>query len=271
MYERHIKETVGYIRDRFHKPIDVAIILGSGLDTFADLLQDRIVFYYRNVPHFHDSGVEGHESLLMFGYIGSRAVMVMSGRQHYYEGRGMDTVTFPIRVIAALGIKTLILTCASGAIREDLNAGSIVLIKDHISLFAPSPLRGENLDTFGPRFPDMSHIYDEHLRNLVKQVASEHGIKISEAVYNFYQGPQYETPADVRALRVLGADVCGMSVVPEAIVAVHSGVKVIGFSLVTNKAAGLSGNTLSHEEVLTVSKRSALDINTLIYQTILNL
>jgi len=261
MKERYINEAVRFIQDRCQLPIDVAAILGSGWSSLAGLVQDPIIFPYHRIPHFGTSSVDGHEGQLIIGRLNDKIVMFMNGRIHYYEGYSAEEVAFPIRVMARLGINTVILTNAGGGIRDDLNPGDIAIINDHISLFAPSPLRGENLTTFGPRFPSSVNIYTPALRERAFAIANEAGIPIKEGVYCFYPGPQFESPADIRALRTLGADICGMSTVPEALVAAHSGLRVLGLTLITNKAAGLSAENFSHETVLAqahIASRNAM-------------
>lgn len=253
MYER-IEKATQYILNKAPRLPEVAVILGSGLGGLASLAKEKVEVDYKDIPGFPQTTVVGHAGKLIFGYIGKRYVVMMQGRFHFYEGHEMSTCTLPVRIFAKMGIKKIIVTNAAGGIGDHLNPGDIMLINDHLSLFASSVLRGPNLDEFGPRFPDMTNVYSKELLGKAKALALEKGYDIKEGVYNFFPGPRYETPADIRALRVLGADAVGMSTVPEAIVAKHSGMEVLGISLITNKAAGLGGSTLSHSEVLETVK-----------------
>lgn len=249
MYTK-INAACEYIRSRFPGKIDTAIVLGSGLGPLANEIEDPIVLDYVDIPHFPAPTLVGHDGKLIIGRIGDKTVCAMKGRFHYYEGYDMETVTLGIRVFARLGIEKLILTNAAGGIREDLNPGTIMLIEDHLSLMCPSPLRGPNMDEFGPRFKDMTEVYSRKAGDIARAVAQEHGIALPGGVYVFFKGPQFETPAEIRAVAVLGGDAAGMSTVPEAIVARHSGMSTLGLSLISNKAAGLSTCELSHEEVM---------------------
>ena len=201
-----INEATNYIKTQYHGKIDLAIILGSGLGPLADEIENPIELDYRDIPHFPISNLIGHAGKLIIGTLENKTVIAMKGRFHYYEGNDMDIVTLPIRVFKRLGIDNLILTNACGGIREDLNPGQIMLIKDHIGLFAPSPLRGPNLDEFGPRFKDMSEVYNRKLGKLAHQVADNNNISLKDGVYAFFKGPMYETPAEILAYRALGAD-----------------------------------------------------------------
>jgi len=263
MYTK-INETTAYIQTLYEKPIDIAIILGSGLGSLADEIENAIIIDYHDIPHFPVSTLVGHEGKLIIGNIGHKTVLAMKGRFHYYEGYDMDIVTLPIRVFRKLGIQKLILTNACGGIRDDLDSGQIMLISDHISLFAPSPLRGANLDEFGPRFQDMTEVYSKEVRKIAHQVADENDICLKEGIYAFFKGPMYETPAEIRTYRALGADAVGMSTVPEAIVAKHSGMTTLGMSLITNKAAGLGKSELNHAEVVEVAHRAEKKLVTLV-------
>ena len=257
-----INEATNYIKTQYHGKIDLAIILGSGLGPLADEIENPIELDYRDIPHFPISNLIGHAGKLIIGTLENKTVIAMKGRFHYYEGNDMDIVTLPIRVFKRLGIDNLILTNACGGIREDLNPGQIMLIKDHIGLFAPSPLRGPNLDEFGPRFKDMSEVYNRKLGKLAHQVADDNNISLKDGVYAFFKGPMYETPAEILAYRALGADAVGMSTVPEAIVARHCDMKTLGISLITNKAAGLSNQELNHQEVVEAAHKATKDLAT---------
>lgn len=241
----------------FDKKYEIGIVLGSGLGDFTDQLNIHHIIDYKDVPYCPVSKVEGHAGQFYFGDIDGKNIICMKGRVHYYEGYSTSEITFPIRIMKFLGVKTLILTNACGAISDSINPGDLCLLKDHISLFMPSPLRGENEEKFGPRFPDMSHIYDVDLRQKIHRIALNHHIELKDAIYSYYPGPQYETPADIRVLKILESDLVGMSTVPEATIARHMDMKVIGISLATNKAAGLSKNRLSHEEVKAMADKVA--------------
>ena len=249
MYEK-IQETASWLKERMTTSPKTAIILGTGLGQLASEITDSYEFPYSEIPNFPVSTVEGHAGKLIFGKLGGKDIMAMEGRFHFYEGYNMQKVTMPIRVFSALGIKNLIVTNACGGVRDDLNPGQIVIISDHLSFMMPSPLRGPNLDDFGPRFKDMTDVYTSTLRSLALESAKKVNVDVKEGVYCFFKGPQFETPAEIRAFKTLGADMVGMSTVPEAIVARHSDMKILGLSLVTNKAAGLSNNELNHIEVM---------------------
>ena len=249
MLER-IQETAAFLKGKMHTQPETAIILGTGLGSLAGEITEKYEIRYEEIPNFPISIVEGHSGKLIFGKLGHKDIMAMQGRFHFYEGYDMQKVTMPIRVFSALGIKNLIVTNACGGVRDDLNPGQIVIISDHLSFMMPSPLRGPNLDDFGPRFKDMTDVYTSTLRSLAFESAKKVNVDVKEGVYCFFKGPQFETPAEIRAFKTLGADMVGMSTVPEAIVARHSDMKILGISLVTNKAAGLSSNELNHIEVM---------------------
>ena len=229
---------------------DICIVLGSGLGDYDEALTDAKALSYANIPGFPPSTVPGHAGKLLCGNLHGKRVMMMSGRFHSYEGYDMKDLTLPVRVMALLGVKVLILTNAAGAVNTGFYPGDLMLISDHINLSGKNPLVGPNLDEFGPRFPDMSNVYDKNLRQLAQRVAARENILLREGVYAMFSGPTYETPAEVRMARILGGDAVGMSTVPEATVAVHSGIKVLGISCMTNMAAGILEQPLSHEEVM---------------------
>lgn len=235
----------------------VGMILGSGLGGLADSVADAIVISSKELPGWPQSTVEGHEGKLLFGTLEGKQVLVMQGRTHYYEGYPMDQITLPIRVMQRLGIPNLLVTNAAGAIHPDFVPGDLMLITDHIAMIGMAgmnPLRGPNLDEFGPRFPDMSQAYDRAYNEIARQTAKDAGINLREGVYIGLSGPSFETPADLRFLRAIGADAVGMSTVPEVIVARHGGTRVLGISGISNKA-NLDGNTLTtHAEVLEAGK-----------------
>jgi purine-nucleoside phosphorylase len=227
----------------------VGLVLGSGLGGFADGLQETQKIPYAEVPGFHATTIAGHAGNLCFGRSGGLDVVALQGRIHYYEGHDVATVVHPVRVLSFLGVEAIIITNAAGGIRSDLAAGDLMLITDHLNLTGLNPLRGPNDEAVGTRFPDMSAAYDPALRDAARAAARARGIALREGVYAGLAGPSYETPAEIRALRTLGADAVGMSTVAEVIAARHMGVRVVGISCISNMAAGLTGAALSHEEV----------------------
>jgi purine-nucleoside phosphorylase len=250
---KHIDEAAEVLRSKtMHNPT-VGIILGSGLGELAESVEEADIIPYSDIPNWPVSTIQGHKGRLVIGKLAGVTVLIQQGRAHYYEGYSMDKVTFPVRVMQRMGIETLMVTNAAGAIHPDYLPGDLMIITDHISLLAmtgPNPLRGPNLDEFGERFPDMSQAYDKHLMELARREAEANGIAVREGVYIALSGPSFETPADLRFLRVIGCDAVGMSTVPEVIVAHHGGTRVLGISGITNKA-NLDGSTVTtHEEVL---------------------
>ena len=232
---------------------EVAMILGSGLGYLGDEVDSPIAIDYADIPHFRHSTAPGHKGRLVFGYLEGKPVAVMQGRMHHYEGYSYEEVAYAVRVLRLLGCKTLIVTNAAGCVRTEWKAGELMLITDHIKMFSESPLRGENLPEFGVRFPDASHLYTLRLQELARQTAAEEGIGLREGVYFYCYGPQYETPAEIRAARILGGDAVGMSTAPEVIVAGHCGMEVLGLTLLSNMAAGILDQPLTEEEVLTAA------------------
>ena len=246
-----IQEAKTYIEQRTGLRPSIGVVLGSGLGAFADELIQRVDLPYAEIPGWPASTAIGHAGKLIIGCLGDLPVAVMAGRAHLYEGNTQAQATYGIRVLHALGIHSLVLTNAAGGINLSLERGGLVLISDHINLQGSNPLVGPNDDSCGPRFPDMSEAYSRHFRHIAKEVAEELCIPIGEGVYAAMLGPCYETPAEIRMLRIIGADVVGMSTVPEAIVANHAGMKVLGISCVTNMAAGVVPQSkINHEEVL---------------------
>ncbi|PYV44058.1 MAG: purine-nucleoside phosphorylase [Acidobacteria bacterium] len=235
--------------------VELSILLGSGLGDFADTLQARRSISFSSIPHFPSPSVAGHSGRLVFGETEAVPICCLQGRVHYYEGHDMRAVTFPVRVLGALGIKRLIVTNAAGGLHSNWKAGDLMLIRDHVSLFMPNPLLGPNLHMFGPRFPDMSECYSKTLRQLAVKCARKIRLKLRQGIYAAVSGPSYETPAEIKMLRKMGADAVGMSTVPEAIVARHMGMECLGISIITNLAAGISRSRLSHQEVLETAQR----------------
>jgi purine-nucleoside phosphorylase len=245
-----------WIRGKRDAAPRVGLVLGSGLGSFAEKLTNRVAIPYEEIPHFPvPSGVVGHAGELVLGDVGRTSVAVLSGRVHFYEGRPMSEVVFPARVLARLGVSAVVLTNAAGGIRRTFKPGDLMLLTDHINAFGTNPLVGPNEDSLGPRFPDMSAVYHPALRKLAKQTARKIGVPLREGVYLGNTGPSYETPAEIRAYRVIGADAVGMSTVPEAIALSHAGVAVLGISTITNMAAGILPQPLDHAEVLATTKR----------------
>ena len=228
----------------------VLVILGSGLGALADEVEDPVAVPYAEVPHMKHSTAPGHKGQFLFGRLAGQDAAVMQGRLHTYEGWSFADAGYPVRVARLLGVDTLVVTNAAGAVNTAWTAGDIMLITDHIKLFGVSPLCGPNIDELGPRFPDMSHVYTPALQQKARDAAQTQGLDLKEGVYMFFPGPQYETPAEVKAARLLGADAVGMSTVPEAITAAHCGMSVLGFTLCTNMAAGVLDQPLDGEEVI---------------------
>ncbi len=255
-YLNTIKSSADFIRGKIGEEPQIAIILGSGLGALVNYFEDTVEINYSEIPGFPQATVVGHAGKLVFGTLAGKRVLAMKGRFHYYEGYDISKVVFHIRVFKLLGVGNLLVTNAAGGINTNFKQGDIMLITDHISFFAPSPLRGRNIDKFGTRFPDMSNAYDNNLLQLARLSAKEAEVDVVEGVYAFAQGPMFETPAEIRALRILGADAVGMSTVPEVITARHAGMKVMGISCITNMAAGITGQALDHNEVIETTKRS---------------
>jgi purine-nucleoside phosphorylase len=254
-FSAKLAEARDYLRERVRMLPELGVILGSGLGAFADLVQEKQVIPYKDIPHFPTSTVEGHAGQLVFGKVQGRSIVVMQGRFHFYEGYTMQEVTFPIRVMQGLGVTGLVVTNAAGGINPDFQPGDLILIQDHLNMMGDNPLRGANLSSLGPRFPDLSEAYNRDWRQKALVIAKELGIKPQEGVYAAMSGPNYETPAEIRSLRSSGADLVGMSTVPEVIVANHGGMLVLGISCVTNMAAGILGQKLSHVEVMETAGR----------------
>lgn len=254
LYER-IMDAVGFIKKNYPLVPRVGVVLGSGLGKFADSVAEQTVLAYADIPHFKAAGVAGHAGRLVLGKIGPLPVAVLQGRIHYYEGHDIGDVVFPVRVLAKLGIRSLLLTNAAGGINREWRPGDLMVIRDHINLMGINPLRGANDERLGPRFPDMSAVYDPAFQDIIAAALSENGRPARRGVYLALGGPSYETPAEIRMLATLGADAVGMSTVPEALCARHMGLRVAGISCITNLAAGLSAQPLSHQEVTETGER----------------
>jgi purine-nucleoside phosphorylase len=251
----HIKEAAEFIQGKISIRPSVGLILGSGLGVLAEEIKNPVSIDYENIPHFPVSTVEGHAGKLIIGVLNQKPVVVMAGRFHLYEGHEPEKVSFPIRVMKELGIGTILVTNAAGGVNELFKPGDLMVIKDHINLMFKNPLVGPNDPELGVRFPDMSTAYDPELRDLAKKVAKEQGISLQEGIYAAVLGPSYETPAEIRMIRTIGGDAVGMSTVPEVIVARHAGIRVLGISCISNMAAGILPQPLSHEEVMETAER----------------
>lgn len=259
-YTRQVQEAAAYIKEKLGgRAAEIAITLGSGLGDLADHLVDAVQIPYGEIPHFPVSTVAGHKGQFVVGKLEGREVLCMQGRFHYYEGYDLKQVTLPVRVMKLLGISTLIVTNAAGGINTGFRPGNLMLIEDHLNLTGENPLIGENLEVFGDRFFDMTVAYDAEYRALAEQLAAELNIPLQKGVYAWLTGPNYETPAEIRYLRAIGADAVGMSTVPEVLVARHSGLRVCGISCITNLAAGMGDGLLSHEEVKETADRVKVD------------
>jgi purine-nucleoside phosphorylase len=254
LYER-AAHAARVIRARWPEEARIALVLGSGLGAFADDLTEAVALDYAEIPGFARSTVEGHAGRLVCGQVDGVPVAAMQGRFHYYEGYEWGDVTFPMRVLGALGIKVVVLTNAAGGLNNSLTQGSLMLISDHLNLMGANPLRGANDPRFGPRFPDLSEVYDREFQESAVHEARAMNIELRRGIYAALTGPSYETPAEIRMLRALGADAVGMSTVPEAIVARHMGLKVLGISCITNMAAGVSDQPIDHAEVMETGER----------------
>ena len=254
LYER-AEHAARFIRSRLAEEVHVALILGSGLGAFADALEGAQAIPYAEIPGFARPTVEGHAGRLVVGQVEGVSVAAMQGRFHFYEGYTLEEVTFPIRALGLLGVKSLILTNAAGGLNNSFEQGSLVVISDHLNLLGANPLLGKNDGRFGPRFPDMSEVYDREYQDTAISEAHAMGVELRRGIYAALPGPSYETPAEIRMLRLLGADAVGMSTVPEAIVARHMGLRVLGVSCITNMAAGVLDKPISHEEVIETGER----------------
>lgn len=250
---QEILEARDFIMNKTEYRPTIGLILGSGLGSLADEIENPIVIPYSEIPHFAKSEAVGHANELVIGVLEGKTVLAMKGRFHYYEGFTLDEVTFPVRVMKALGVEELIITNACGAVNKSFNPGDLMLITDHLNLVGTNPLIGPNNNELGTRFPDVSEVYNRDLRSIASEIAKEQNTTLQNGVYAWWSGPAYETPAEIRMIRTLGADAVGMSTVPEAIVAVHGRMKVLGISCLTNMACGILDQPLSHDEVIEVA------------------
>jgi purine-nucleoside phosphorylase len=252
------------IESKINSIPEIALVLGSGLGDFVDLIEDKNIIPYADIPNFCQTSVKGHDGKLVFGKVNGVEVVVMQGRFHVYEGHDLFDVVLPLRALGMLGIKKVVLTNASGGINSNYIPGDLVVINDHINLTGKNPLIGPNLDELGPRFPDMGDTYNKELRTLIKSACEEAKVKYQEGVYCGLLGPTYETPAEIRMLKTLGGDLVGMSTVPEAIAAHHMGLKVCAISCITNYAAGIKDEKLDHDDVKDVALKAMNNFSNLL-------
>jgi len=263
-----IMEASQYILSKISKKPKIGIVLGSGLGIYIDQIENKLVIPYQEIPHFKRTSVEGHSGALIIGEVRGVTVAALQGRLHAYEGYAMEEIVLPVRTLAAIGIDYLFLTNASGGINSDFHPGDLVAISDHINLSGRNPLVGPNIAELGPRFPDMGNAYDAELRTLLHQVGNTHKVNLKDGVYCSVLGPTYETPAEIRMLRTIGADMVGMSTVPEVIAANHLGLKVAGVACITNYAAGIKKEKLDHADVKKVAEKAMIGFATVLTETI---
>lgn len=266
-----INEARDYIKKHVDYTPEIGLILGSGLGVMGEEVENKIIINYSDIPNFPISTVEGHKSRFIFGTLNNKKVAVMQGRFHFYEGYKMQEVVFPVWVMKALGISKLIVTNAAGGVNMSFTPGDLMLINDHINFAGINPLMGQNIEEFGPRFPDMSNAYNKEFLNIAKKCAESNGISIQEGTYMMFTGPNYETPAEIRMSRVLGGDAVGMSTVPEVMTANHSGMKVLGISCITNMAAGILNMPLNHQEVIDTADKVKTKFVTLVKEIVKNI
>jgi purine-nucleoside phosphorylase len=266
-----MKESIAYIRKHTTLEPQIGLILGSGLGSLTDEMTESIEIPFENIPYFEKPTVEGHHGKLVIGKLNGVIVAGLSGRYHFYEGYPLDAVTYPVRILGLLGVNKLILTNACGAVNMNFKPGELMVITDHLNLTFYNPLIGKNLDELGPRFPDASEIYTKELREIAKSAAKKLSIKLQEGVYAWWTGPSYETPAEIKMIRILGGDAIGMSTVPEALVASHMGMKILGISCLTNMASGILPQKLSHQEVLDVANDVKTKFQSLVKKIVLEM
>jgi len=267
---KKLNETVNWLKSKISIVPDIAIVLGSGLGALAEKIENKTEMMYQDIPGFPQTTVPGHAGTLIFGTLSGKPIVAMKGRFHHYEGYDMATVVYPIRVFYLLGVKNLFLTNAAGGVNLSWEPGTLMALTDHIGLWADNPLRGLNEDELGTRFPDMSSIYDADLRSLAQNLAAKLGFELKTGIYAYCKGPSFETPAEIRALRILGADAVGMSTVPEAVAACHMRMKVLAISCITNMAAGILDQKLSHEEVMETGKMVEAHFSKLVADIVLH-
>lgn len=252
-----MQEAAKVILQAAARPPEIGIILGSGLGPMANDIENPVVIPYQDIPGCPASTAPGHTGQLILGELGGRYCMAMQGRFHYYEGHSMDRVVYLVRIMAVMGIRSMVVTNAAGGVNRAMQPGDLMLITDHIGLAGESPLRGTNFEQLGPRFNDQTHVYDPEYLQIARQAAAELSISLYEGVYFYTKGPSYETPAEIRAVGILGGDAVGMSTVPEVVCANHAGIRVLGISCITNMAAGISADALNHEDVLRIGQQAS--------------
>lgn len=270
IYEKLLKCYKSF-QDKIDFKPEVALILGSGLGDYADTIDVKYTLDYNDIEGFPVSTVKGHKGRFVFGYVGKVPVVIMQGRVHYYEGYAMSDVVLPTRLMKMMGAKVLFLTNAAGGVNYEYISGDFMMITDHITSFVPSPLIGENLDEIGVRFPDMSHVYDPKLQEVIRQTAKALNLSLKEGIYLQFTGPNFETPQEIKMARILGADAVGMSTACEAMAANHMGMRICGISCITNQGAGMTANPLTHMEVQETADRVAPLFKSLITETITNI
>jgi len=266
-----IKKCAEFVKSKLDRTPDVAVVLGSGLGSLMDSVANKTEIDYAQIPGFPKTSVFGHAGKMIAGEIEGKYVIAMKGRFHYYEGHEMEIVTLPIRMFYEIGVRNIILTNAAGGVNTSFKPGDLMLINDHIGFACPSPLRGPNLDEYGTRFPDMSKVYSKRLADIAEKVAAAQSLDLKKGVYFFCKGPQFETPAEIRAARALGADAVGMSTVPEAVVAKHMQMDILAISTITNMASGVLDQPLNHQEVLETGKLVEKKFSELIKQIIIEI
>ncbi|MGZ3774595.1 MAG: purine-nucleoside phosphorylase [Bdellovibrio sp.] len=268
MVLKKLQETVSHIRTKTSAKPKIGVILGSGLGAFVKDIEVESTIPYKEIPHFSPPTVEGHSGNLIFGKTGGQSIVILQGRNHYYEGHSMESVVFPTRAIAMLGIEALVLTNSAGGCGENMQPGDFMIIEDHINLMGTNPLMGPNIKELGPRFPDMTEAYDKRLIALMEQIFQKQGTRFHKGVYCGVSGPTYETPSEVRYLKLIGGTAVGMSTVPESIAANHLGLRVAALSCITNLAAGISTQKLSHNEVTETAKRVEIQFSSFLREFI---
>lgn len=268
MVLKKLQETVSYIRTKTSAKPKVGLVLGSGLGAFVKDIEIECTIPYKEIPHFSPPTVEGHSGNLIFGKTANQSVVILQGRNHYYEGHSMESVVFPTRALAMLGIETLVLTNSAGGFGDSMQPGDFMIIEDHINLMGTNPLMGPNIKELGPRFPDMTEAYDKRLITVMEQILQKQGIRFHKGVYCGVSGPTYETPSEVKYLKLIGGKAVGMSTVPESIAANHLGLRVAALSCITNLAAGMSSQKLSHAEVTETAKQVELQFSSFLREFI---
>lgn len=261
---QQVNEATAFLEKELPEKPKVGLVLGSGLGTFVDHIENQTIIPYEKIPNFRTTTVAGHSGRMVFGYIDKVPVIALQGRWHFYEGHSMNSVVLPTRVICALGVQNIVLTNAAGGINENFKPGDLMMIEDHINFMGDNPLTGKEPAEFGPRFPDMSDTYSQECREILCDIANKENISLRSGVYVGVRGPTYETPAEIRMFRVWGGDAVGMSTVPEAIAARHLGVRVTGISCITNMAAGIGGEPLDHADIQDVANRVIKQFSTLL-------